>query len=63
MNIHCGDNGISCGPYQIQYGYWSDAGRIRNDWRSCVDDFRCSEATVRGIRYICIYIVVNCVRI
>ena len=38
-NIHCGDNGISCGPYQIQYGYWTDAGSPAGNWRDCVGTF------------------------
>ena len=48
-NVQCGDNGRSCGPYQIQKGYWSDAGSYGTDYRSCVATISCSENTVKGM--------------
>lgn len=47
-NILCGDNGRSCGPYQIMRTYWSDAGSPGNGYRCCVSEMACAEQTVRG---------------
>ena len=47
-NIHCGDGGASCGPYQIQYNYWNEGGRHGGSYRSCVSNFGCAESTIKG---------------
>ncbi|XP_046861210.1 lysozyme 3-like [Xenia sp. Carnegie-2017] len=47
-SVRCGDNGRSCGPYQIQYGYWTDASSPGRGYRQCVDTFFCAETTIQN---------------
>ncbi|XP_041453503.1 lysozyme-like [Lytechinus variegatus] len=43
---------LSCGPYQIKKGYWTDAtrsgGSLMGSWRECTASFECSEKTVQA---------------
>ncbi|XP_072020971.1 lysozyme-like [Amphiura filiformis] len=43
---------LSCGPYQIKEGYWTDArlkgGDLDGDWKKCTATFDCSERAVQG---------------
>ncbi|CAG2108311.1 unnamed protein product, partial [Medioppia subpectinata] len=56
LNTKChnsGTNAYFCGPYQISWAYWSDAGKPGNTGRSddfehCLNDKNCAEVTVRG---------------
>lgn len=56
QNIQCHNNGNGqyyCGPYQISWAYWSDAGKpgdagFANDFEQCLVKKSCSEATIRG---------------
>ncbi|KAJ6224487.1 hypothetical protein RDWZM_003032 [Blomia tropicalis] len=54
--IRCHNSGNGqyfCGPYQISWAYWADAGKpgytgFSNDFENCLIDKNCAEATVRG---------------
>lgn len=45
---NAGPNSYYCGPYQISYAYWVDAGKPGDypHFEGCLKDKRCSEATV-----------------
>lgn len=45
---HLEDNSRFCGPYQIQYGYWTDASSPGRGYRQCVDTFSCAETTIQS---------------
>lgn len=55
-NIRCHNTGNGqyfCGPYQISWAYWADAGKpgstgFSNDFENCLIDKNCAEAAVRG---------------
>lgn len=55
-NIQCHNSGNGqyyCGPYQISWAYWADAGKpgdagFANDFEQCLVKKSCSEAAVRG---------------
>ncbi|XP_064487328.1 invertebrate-type lysozyme 2-like [Ornithodoros turicata] len=45
---NAGPNAYFCGPYQISYAYWADAGKPGNfdHFEKCLKDVRCSETAV-----------------
>ncbi|KAI7685364.1 Lysozyme 3 [Sarcoptes scabiei] len=55
-NIKChnvANGGYFCGPYQISWAYWADAGKpgdagFANDFETCLNKKSCAESTVRG---------------
>lgn len=55
-NIRCHNTGAGqyyCGPYQVSWAYWADAGKpgytgFSNDFENCLVERNCAEATVRG---------------
>ncbi|XP_054154180.1 uncharacterized protein LOC128952764 [Oppia nitens] len=56
LNTKChnsGPNAYFCGPYQISWAYWSDAGKPgntghSNDFENCLNDKLCAEVAVKG---------------
>lgn len=66
-NIRCHNTGSGqyfCGPYQISWAYWADAGKpgsngFSNDFENCLVDRNCAEAAVRG--YMSKYGNVDCI--
>ncbi len=48
-----GPNAYFCGPYQISWAYWADAGKPGNtghsqDFEYCLNNKHCAEVAVRG---------------
>ncbi|XP_047499080.1 lysozyme-like [Penaeus chinensis] len=46
----CQNNGWGevCGPWAITLYYWMDGGYLNGDFYTCVEDWDCNEASVRG---------------
>ena len=45
---------LSCGPFQIKKGYWTDCGSPGGDYETCTRDYTCSYNCVQ--RYMARYI-------